>query len=151
MNRESIKILFAKMENRIWAIDNFLKSLLGSSLSDLRKNKKYNNSDSGICFILGTGPSLKMETRIAELKKYPTFTVNQFYRSELFDAVKPRYHVMIDPLFFNLDPEKPEDADTLNRIIEVAKRDDITMIFPIDAKKYINKYIGSTDNCVYVK
>ena len=151
MNREQFSTFFAKLENCIWTLDNTVKGITGSSMARIKRNKKYNNSASGVCFILGTGPSLKLESRLDELSNYPVFTVNQFYRSELFNVVKPDYHVMIDPLFFNLDPNKPEDADTLNRIINVVECKKVKMIFPIDVVEYLEKNIGQTDDCIFVK
>lgn len=151
MNREKLNVLLARTENYIWTVDNVIKATTRSSVARIKQNSKYNNSADGICFILGTGPSLRMETRLTELKNYPVFTVNQFYRSELFDLVTPDYHVMVDPLFFNLDPNKPEEVDTLNRIIGVAERKNVKLVFPIDAIGYIDRYIGHVDECIFVK
>lgn len=153
MSRETIYNIADQLENRIWSFQFSLSKLHPNKrLSLLSSNENYRNIHKGeTCFILGNGPSLKYETRLSELRQYNTFSVNQLFRSPLFDMINPKYHVMLDPLFFTLDEKKPSENDTLIRIKELSDREDITMILPIEFIDYINQHFGEYGNRIYVK
>lgn len=153
MNRNDIYMLLDSLENSLWNGKRILGDITKNKVNSLlKKNDIYRNCHQGeTCFILGNGPSLKSETRLKELANYTVFSVNQFYRSELFDEVRPNYHVMIDPLFFSLNPDDPADNDTLSRIKKIAGNEDVKMIFPVDHYDYIKNTIGYSDNHIYVK
>lgn len=153
MNRTDIQIKVDNLENLIWSMNLRLKHLFhNNELTLLSKNVAYENVfKEKTCFIIGNGPSLKYETRLSELKKYPTFTVNQFYRSELFEKVSPTFHVMVDPQFFSLRENIPFENDTLKRIKKISRDSKVKMIFPIEYHDYIVQHIGNAENHLYIK
>ena len=153
MNRKSIQKDIDHIENLFWNLKYKTEVLLVSpNTKRLSRNKNLKELHYGeTCFILGNGPSLKLETRLPELSQYTTFSVNQFYRSELFGIIKPKYHVMIDPLFFSLSKDNPDENDTLRRIVEIADDPSINLILPVEAHEYITKNISTSDRCIFVK
>lgn len=153
MNRKSIQKNLDHFENFVWKLKYETDCILASdNIKLLNRNKKYKDVYSGkTCFILGNGPSLKMENRLSELAQYTTFSVNQFYRSDLFETVKPNYHVMIDPLFFSLSENNPDENDTLRRIIQIAEDPNVSLIFPIEAYEYICKNIATSERHIFIK
>lgn len=153
MYRERFWNLVDKCENNFWKLYYYLWKVRNPKENTiLEKNLELKDLYKGeTCFILGNGPSLKQENRLKELENYKVFTVNQFFRSELFEVVKPNYHIIIDPLFFKLNPNVASEKDTLFRIKEIAKRKDVTMILSLDFLDYICKYIGNKNKHFYVK
>lgn len=153
MKRSDLMSTFGSLENAFWSIVYSFKTICkDTSVESLKRNKTYLNKGKGeTCFILGNGPSLKLETRLEELSQYTVFTVNQLYRSPIFKEVQPSYHVMIDPLFFSLDSKKSEEYDTLKRIRQLAANNNIKLILPIESYEYVKKFIGHEDNHIYIK
>lgn len=153
MNREELYSCLDNIENFLWKLQ-FIKGKFMRSATNLllERNKILKNTHKGeTCFILGNGPSLKTESRIAEVAKYQVFTVNQFYRSNLFEIVQPNYHIMIDPLFFNLDSSIPSELETLNWMQKVSLKKEIKLIFPVDHTKFVKENITDRDDIIYVK
>ena len=153
MKRIVIQNILDGLENKIWDINYWLMSV--NNLPQKRillKNRKFRNKYKGqACFIVGNGPSLKLERNLQELAKYTVFTVNQMYRSELYNVLQPNFHVMIDPLFFQLDEKDPAEAETLNCIRKIVKTKSTQMIFPLEAYEYIKTNIGNPDEFLYIK
>lgn len=150
--RNKIFDLVYKTENIMWTFNNWLEYICKTerhkvlSQNDELKNKHYDQT----CFILGNGPSLKLETRLNELSDKMVFTVNQMYRSDIFDIVCPQYHVMMDPLFFTLNADDPVEKDTLDRMMKLNDRN-IKFILPYAYKKSIEemKFAVSKDYYMY--
>ena len=153
MKRHDIYRMADKFENMIWRTKLGLERLFHSKKTIiLAKNRPLKDKYKGqTCFIMGNGPSLKLENRLGELKDHCVFSVNQLYRSPIFQEVAPQYHVMMDPLFFDLDPENEADADTLRRMQTVAKDPSVQMILSVDAYDFVEKNLGHTDDHIYVK
>lgn len=153
MNRDRLQEYIDKFENMIWSAKFVLIKLLKKQEYTLvSRNKQFENIHKGeTCFILGNGPSLKYETRLEELSNYTVFSVNQFYRSELFEIIRPQYHVMVDPLFFKLKSEDASELDTLLRMRQIAADERIQMILPVDAYKYVKEQMGDSSNYIFVK
>ena len=151
-NRDKIYININKGENVVWEVVYFFRNLFDKSYKDtLIKNNKYKNIHKGKrCFILGNGPSLSKYNNLKLLENEIVFTVNQFYRSELFEIVKPNYHVMVDPLFFSLNPNDPIEYDTLNRMQELQCYSNLTCIFPYTSKEYVEKNGLSHKDVTYI-
>lgn len=64
----------------------------------MERNRELKASlGNGVCFILGNGPSLN-DVNIECIKNYTIFTVNFFFKGDV--KIEPKYHVMIDSLFF---------------------------------------------------
>ena len=63
-------------------------------------NAKLLKTESGRCFIIGNGPSLKNE-KTEKLRGEITFTVNDMYLSPLFPSIQTNYHLFFDPQYKN--------------------------------------------------
>lgn len=153
MKRKKLQEILISLENFYWDI-RFAQQMIcrDPMIKLLKSNEKYKNIyNNKTCFILGNGPSLKYEKHMDKLQDYTVFSVNQFYRSNLFKVVKPKYHVMVDPLFFNLHENDPDEAETLLKMREISSDPNIHMIFPVDFYKYIKKHIGNEDKHIYIK
>ena len=72
----------------------------------LHNNKRFKNlHKEERCFIVGNGPSLN-KLDLTKLKDEITFTVNNIMQDrDIYESVNPNYHVFIDPLYFNLNPD----------------------------------------------
>ena len=153
MNRYDFQHCLDRCENTVWKGKLILDRLLRKKNAvTLAKNSVYKDKHKGqTCFILGNGPSLKLEERLGELKEHCVFSVNQLYRSPIFQEVAPQYHVMMDPLFFDLDPEDEAEADTLRRMQVVAEDAGIQMILPVDAYEFVEKNLGNACKHSYIK
>lgn len=150
--REKLYDSIDKAENLAWEIIYTFKSLYDSTYkNELLKNRDYKDLYKGKrCFILGNGPSLSKHKNLGMLANEVVFSVNQFYRSDLFDVVKPNFHVMVDPLFFSLDANNPVENDTLVRMQELKYKKDTRCIFPYTSKSFIEKSKISNDQTIYI-
>lgn len=149
MNRQNLLLLIDKLENFAWTMQRYAYRF---SHRDYKEAMIRNREYSGIhrnkrCFILGNGPSLKQENGIDLLRDEFVFTVNQMFRSELFDIVNPNFHVIQDPLFFSLREEVDYENDTLQYMQNLNKRSDLICVLPYSAKKYAEiNGIGGENN-----
>lgn len=91
-----------------------------SELASLvEKNSDFKGIHKGErCFIIGNGPSLKTQD-LTKLKNEYVFTCNQLMRNPVFPELKSNYHFWADPTFFHLDPNKPEDHELLQVMLNV--------------------------------
>ena len=97
--------------------------------------KRIENLDE--CYLLGTGPSLKKFVELDEALDGKTFMVmNNFFRSEYFEIIKPRFLVMVDPAYYR---EIKDDFSTASREDMVTAMNkiswEITLIVPYEFKK----------------
>jgi hypothetical protein len=147
-----VKQIYYKIRNILYDAEYYTIDNFTDKGRAIRKNSQI---DSGtpkkVCFVLGNGPSLKAEIRLHELAQYTVFSVNQLYRSALYDVVNPHYHLLMDPLFFSLDEKKPEEADTLKRIRDIINtRKTTKFIFPVNHMNSVLKLFGSSDNYIFI-
>ena len=151
--RERVNNTLTNIENFIWSVQLFYEKMRRTERWKLlKKNEELRNKYEGeTCFVIGNGPSLKLEKRLGELKNYKVFSVNQFYRSEWFDVVQPDFHVMVDPLFFNLSDQNETHRDTLERMRKIALQEKTQMILPADAYGFIKENLGNVENHYYIK
>ncbi len=70
--------------------------------SDL-KNHINRRNDCDSLIILANGPSLKNELDSVVLSKGDFSVVNDFFKSPYYRQLKPKYHVLADPLYFMSD------------------------------------------------
>lgn len=107
----------------------------------LQKNIKYYNIHAGErCFILGNGPSLKQQD-LSKLENEIVFTCNQISRNPEFKKIKTNYHFWADPIFFNLDKNKPEDMEVLETMKNVVTDDNNPQcFFASDAFDFVKYY-----------
>lgn len=68
--------------------------------------------------ILGNGPSLRetVDKNLDTLKAWPTMAVNYFALTPEMDMVRPRYYILVDPLFFS--KPQPERVKQLCQALE---------------------------------
>lgn len=64
------------------------------------KNRLEKPKDNDLITILGNGPSLREDIKSIDCHKGRFCAVNYFYKSSLFDSLKPQYYVLADPAFF---------------------------------------------------
>jgi len=106
----------------------------------VKLNKAFYNKYAGKrCFIVGNGPSVNKQD-LSYLENEYVFTVNQMMRDERFPMLKSDFHVIADPLYFNLDLSNEYNK----KIVELLKK--ITTennrpecFFPLQAKPFIDK------------
>jgi hypothetical protein len=72
----------------------------------VHNNKSFKNLHTGQrCFIVGNGPSLN-KLDLTKLKDEITFTVNNIMQDRvIYESLNPNYHVFIDPIYYNLNPD----------------------------------------------
>lgn len=100
-----------------WTIISIYNILISSYLFPFYfKNKKYikkitpleMQSDKSECFIVLGGLSA-LELNFSKLSNKDVFTVNHFFRNDIWDVIKPKYHIVIDNNFF----KNPKNTDDL--------------------------------------
>lgn len=102
----------------------------------INKNKHFKNSQiNERCFIVGNGPSLN-KLDLTKLNKEIVFTVNEIIsNSSIYENLNSDFHILIDPYYFNLSSELPEDIATIERL----KRINYTNKKPICITSYEGK------------
>lgn len=120
-----------------------LKSLLKVCLQSRRSSitREY----SGTLIIMGNGPSLNntIATELETLKQSVTMSVNFAPNASEFFLIKPRFHVLADPLFFA--DNKPENV---NRLYENLQKADwrLTLFVPAKYVRHLPEFILSNAN-----
>lgn len=77
----------------------------------VQKNEQFANKYSGKrCFIIGNGPSLKMQDLTLLGDEY-VFTCNQIMRNPVYPSLKSNFHFFADPTFFQLKKENSADME----------------------------------------
>lgn len=99
------------------------------SLFTVFTSSKYNVSiksinDTGNCYILGNGPSLKEDllNNFIVLKSNKLFVVNNFAKSDYYIKLKPQYYVFADPAYWST--EQNNIVESCRSTLEIIK--DIT-------------------------
>ncbi len=105
--------MFGRRESVAMAVVNFVDNcrrdfqfyLKWVGSADLRmemsRNKELKNIHKGKrCFILGNGPSLKHHD-LSRLTDEYVFTVNNMIKTDVFNILKPNFHLFFDPQFFD--------------------------------------------------
>lgn len=107
----------------------------------INENKKFKGIHAGErCFILGNGPSLKNHD-LSLLENEIVFTCNQIARNSEFNKIKTNYHFWADPIFFDLDENKPEDMELLATMKNVVTDDNNPQcFFTMDSYNFVKKY-----------
>lgn len=107
---------------------------------EIKRNKEFHNRYVGKrCFIVGNGPSLNKQD-LSLLKNEYVFTVNQMMRDERFEELKSDFHIIADPLYFNLDLNNEYHKKIVDLLRKIKTKDNSPeCFFPIQAKKFIDK------------
>jgi hypothetical protein len=60
------------------------------------------DKENKVCFVLGNGPSLYQDVadKLEFLSTEQVFCVNQFANSDWFEKIKPKYYVLVDPMWW---------------------------------------------------
>lgn len=116
-----------------WLVDSFKYKKY------LKKNAELKDKYKGQrCYILGNGPSIK-QLDVTQIVGAPTFVVNKFYKSPIYDQIKPTFHCVYDRFIFE------ECKDELNDIIAENKYN-TTFIF---TRRAIGQ-VKDESRCYYV-
>lgn len=111
----------------------------------IRKNIKWKGKYEGKrCFIVGNGPSLRKQ-ELRKIHNEYVFTVNQMMKSELYQDLNSDFHVIADPLYFDINPNKEEHKvviNTIKKINYLNKKPEC--FFPVSVKKEVNR-LGLSD------
>lgn len=121
----SLSMFFSKSNKK-----DDLKRGSGGQVNDerlesfLKNNREYKNKYEGNrCFVLGTGPSLANQ-KIEKLKDEIVFTVDMGFHMNKFDEIHSNFHIMGDPLYFNISDDEESNkqrADALRTIGKTCK------------------------------
>ena len=125
--------------NKIRIIDNLSLDLDIMSAYIKYGNLKrlpYKKRNDGVVNILGTGPSLKnsLNTILKDDGIIPNVALNDFALSALFEQLRPRYYMFLDPAYFiNSDSISDRDSgireNVFNNIKEITNWE-MTLIIP---------------------
>ena len=111
---------------KYWGIDRFKYGKITS------KNKFLRDcADGETCYIIGNGPSLN-DVDLSLLKGKNLITVNKSINTPIFSDLKPRFHVVLDPMIL-----KEISADIEREL----KREDSDVIFILH-RSGINQFKG---------
>ena len=107
---------------------------------EVKKNIRFRNKYCGKrCFIVGNGPSLNKKD-LSFLGDEYVFTVNQMMRDKRYAMLKSNFHIIADPLYFNLDLSNQYHKKTIELIRKIESEDNRPeCFFPIQAKEFIEK------------
>jgi len=114
--REVLNYYFDKCSNLKWEIKFYCNFIFNKNFRiNLSVNKKLKNIHKGErCFIVGNGPSLK-KLNLSKITNEITFTVNNIVNDRpIYETINTDYHILIDPLYYSLNDELPEDDSIIN-------------------------------------
>jgi len=86
------------------------------------------------CFIIANGPSIKQQD-LRLLQDETTLVVNSFHFHPDYEGIRPKYHVVVDPLHFADQPNTIAWLRELER-----KETDTVFIFPVEGEGLFRKY-----------
>jgi hypothetical protein len=96
-----------KLDNTLYSIYNVFSEVLFHLnpviKKKLKENLAYKNKHIGErCFILGTGPSLNLlsKVQIDKLSKEIVFGVNSVYKADIVSPIVPKYYALLDNLYW---------------------------------------------------
>ena len=121
-------------------LGNSAKSIVKVATLSRKSGLKPGNN-SGPLIIMANGPSLNetIAGNLSLLKESDTMSVNFAPLAPVFFDIKPRFHVMADPLFFAED--KPE---TVKKLYEALKQVDgpMTLLVPCRNRKNVTAEVA---------
>jgi hypothetical protein len=123
--RSKLVSVVDQISNFKWEIKYYLKFSLDKEFRSLmNSNKKFKNSNkSDRCFIVGNGPSLK-KMNLGLLKEEIVFTVNNIMNDiDIYESLNSDYHVIIDPEYFKLSNDVPEDRVQIDLLKKINYKD----------------------------
>ena len=119
----------------------YRRKILHPEIRTIQNNKRFKNCHAGKrCFIVGNGPSLKMED-LSLLRDEIVFTVNQAARIPQFKSLKSNYHFCADNIFFRKNGDQPEDPELFNVLFsETDHNSEIEYFFPFQQMGFIHGF-----------
>lgn len=91
-----IKCIFGFLERLFFTTVWIVKILIYSDL----KNHIRKVDNAGVMTIIANGPSLKEEISRIDINEGDFCVVNEIFYSSYYKIIKPRYHVMMDSIYF---------------------------------------------------
>lgn len=113
------------LSNLKWDLIFYFKFIFYAEFRKMmNSNKKFKNLHlNKRCFIIGNGPSLN-ELDLKKLKNEFTFSVNNIMQNKkIYETINTDYHVLIDPLYFSLNPDIHEDKATIDLLKSINYND----------------------------
>ena len=105
----------------------------------IKNNVKFKNAHYGErCFIVGNGPSIKGQD-LSKLSNEYTFMVNQAMRMPIYNAIKPQFHILADPRYYNLNNKLEEDREVIELIKSLSTNPELICFFPINAFEFVRQ------------
>lgn len=104
--------------------------------------------DSKVCFVLGNGPSLKADLSggLGIFGMGDTFCVNDFVKSDLYEAIRPKYYVIADP--WNWLPPKSERSALIRSeffdLILNKTTWPLTLFVPFEARSFLESIFSGS-------
>lgn len=96
--RDNLILKLDEISCGLMNIKESLKYHIFSNKKLLKRNAKLkeDNLSKDVCFVIGNGPSLQ-NIDIKKIEKYPCFTVNLFFKSDI--DFKTTYHAFVDHVY----------------------------------------------------
>lgn len=106
---EKYILLFVRfIRNILTTIWWFFKQLISENFKTYFDEIEHNKP----LYILGNGPSLKNELNHFD-NKNDFFVVNNFNQDDLFFYLKPKYYLIVDPLYFDIKLMTEKERETI--------------------------------------
>ena len=151
--REEVAMLVVNsIDNIRREIKYYFHRLFSKNLrKELNRTKSLCNKHKGErCFIVGNGPSLKHHD-LSHLTDEFVFTVNLMMKSDDFKTFNSNYHLFVDPIVFELDPNVKEEKEKIDIIDGTFKSNpDLTYIIPYRRREnFIKLFPNHKFNFIY--
>ena len=139
---DNFKLASDYLRNIIKTLNSFRKILIYTTIHPSIKNCKPHKKS---CYIFLNGPSLNEDIldKIDFLLKQDIFVVNFMPGYELFKKIRPKYIVLADPVFFNIDNYKNGLKEKMNSFQENVNNADWELKIMIPYKK---NFMSFNDN-----
>lgn len=132
-----IEWFFLKLLNIFLFFKSFVDYL--SVKSYIKENTRLKDKDlNKNCYILLGGLSAK-EINLNHLKNCDVISVNHFFRTDQFSEIKPKYHVITDPNFY----------DDNNNIRDIINLDETDTQFFLNGKYFKNNIKKNNIHLIY--
>lgn len=150
MMKEYLKHIHTWIIRFVNTMVSFFTMCVFSSYKTTYNIKKCRMKNERNCFVLANGPSLKIvfgkKELLQEIMQSDVVAMNNFANSEYFRLIKPKYYVLLDPLFYDEEEiQKRVDFRCLyNNLHHVDW--DMTIFLVYDANiKVVNRNINNAN------
>jgi hypothetical protein len=137
------------MKEVVKSLYYFIRYVLNFFFSSKLFNRiNFPHNSSNELHILGNGPSLYKDLTDFEIYTRTYIVVNGFANSVLFTKLKPRYYVLVDPLYWDdsiINSDMEKEREVLNKIL-VDTKWELILFIPQKGKKNFKKYFQENIN-----